>query len=267
MGNMAKGSFNYFLFFLLLSILIFTLSKFGFLEVPQSYFLKAATVVSSPFFSLSHVFAQFNQNGEEIKLKEENLNLQKKIVDQQKLINENKALHDQFQTINPKSLDLLPANVVGAPRFIPGLFLPENFIIDVGENDNVKAGNAVVLKDNLIGRVGKTTKFLSEVNLISNMSLKFAAKTQNGVLGVVKGEGNGDLLLDNVLLSDNLEVGQIILTFGDIKLDSTGFPPDIIVGKIVSIEKNPTDLFQRAKLKTFVDFARIFQVFVVKSLR
>ena len=264
---MAKGSSGYFLFFLFLSILIFTLSKFNLLEAPQSYFLKAATVISSPLFSLSRVFTQFNQNGEERKLKEENLNLQEKTVDQQKLINENKALHDQFQTTNPRSLDLLPANVVGAPRFIPGLFLPENFIIDVGENDNVKVGNAVVLKDNLIGRVGKTTKFLAEVNLVSNISLKFAAKTESGVLGVVKGQGNGDLLLDNVLLSDNLQVGQIVLTSGDVKLDSTGFPPDIIVGKIVSIEKNPTDLFQQAKLKTFIDFARIYQVFVVKSLR
>lgn len=267
MGNMAKGNSSYFLFFLFLSILIFTLSKFNLLETPQSYFLKGAVVVSSPLFSLSQVFTQFNQNGEEKRLKEENINLQKKIVDQQKLINENKALHDQFQAINPRSLDLVPANVVGAPRFIPGIFSSENFIIDVGENDNIKVGNAVVLKDNLIGRVGKTTKFLAEVNLISNISLKFAAKTESGVLGVIKGQGNGDLLLDNVLLSDNLEVGQVVLTSGDMKLDSTGFPPDIIVGKIVSIEKNPTDLFQRAKLKTFVDFARIYQVFVIRSLR
>jgi len=264
---MLKGRQNYFLFFLFFSILIFTLSKFNLLETPQSYLSKATTSISSPVLFLSDFLTQITQNGSEKKLKEENLSLQKKLLDQQKLIEENKALHDQFQVSNPRSLDLLPATVVGAPRFIPGIFSPENFIIDVGTADSVKVGNAVVVKDNLIGKITKTSKFISEVTLVTNPSLKFAAKTTTNVLGVIKGGGNGELFFDNVLLSDHLEKGELVLTSGDLKLDQTGFLPNIIVGQIVSVEANPTDLFQKAKLKTLVDFSKISKVFVVKSLR
>ena len=264
---MQKRSLQSFFFFLFLSFIIFFLSKFKLLETPQSFLSKATISISSPILFLSDFLTQITQNDSEKKLKEENLSLARKLVDQQKLIEENKALHDQFQIANPRSLDLLPANVVGAPRFIPGIFSPENFIIDKGEIDDVKVGNAVVVKDSLIGKITKTSKFISQISLVTNPSLKFAAKTTTNVLGVIKGGGNGELFFDNVLLSDHLEKGELVLTSGDLKLDQTGFLPNIIVGQIVSIEANPTDLFQKAKLKTLVDFSKISKVFVVKSLR
>lgn len=264
---MAKGSPRYFLIFFFLSIVVFTLSKLNLLELPQSYISKTATVVSSPAFFLGDFFTRIFQSDMERKLKEDNLNLLKKLVDQQKIISENKALHDQFQIANPRSLDLLPANVVGSPRFIPGVFQPENFVIDRGSADKVVIGDAVVFKDNLVGKITAMSKFVSIVTLITNPNLKFTAKTQKGILGVVKGEGNGEFFLDNVLLSDHLGKGELVQTVGDLKIDQTGMPPDLIVGQIVSIDANPTSLFQRAKLKTFVDFSKISRVFVIKGLR
>lgn len=264
---MPKESLRYFFVFLFLSLLIFSLSKLNLLDLPQSYLSKTTTTVSSPIFSLGDFFARFSEKGSEKSLKEENLTLQKKLVDQKKLIDENKALHDQFQVSNPRALSLLPANIVGATRFIPGIFLPENLVIDKGTEDGIKAGNAVIFKDNLVGVITKTSKFLSQVTLVTNPNLKFTAKTQSGVLGVVKGEGNGELFLDNVLLSDKLEKGDLVLTSGDIKIDQTGAPPDIVVGKVVSVEGNPSDLFQRAKLRTLIEFAKITKVFVLKGLR
>lgn len=264
---MPKRSFNYFSFFLFLSVLIFSLSKFNLLEEPQSLLSKATTAISSPIFFLSDFLTQITQNDTERKLKEENLNLVRRLVDQQKLIEENKALHDQFLVANPRSLDLFAANVVGAPRFIPGIFSPEDFIIDKGIVDGIKVGNAVVFKDSLIGKITKTSKFVSQVTLITNPSSKFTARTQSGVLGVVKGQGNGELFLDNVLLSDHLEKGELVITSGDFKLDQTGIPADLIVGKIISVEANTSDLFQKAKLETLIDFLKISKVFVIKNLR
>lgn len=265
---MQKKGYSFFFFiFLFLSLLTFFLSKSNLLKLPQSYITKSFTTLSSPIFSLGDFIVQIPQNDTEKKLKEENLDLWKNLKDLQKLSDENKALHDQFQVAYPKSLDLLPSSVLSAPRFIPGFFSPEFLIIDVGEKDGVKIGDAVVLKDNLLGKVVQTTTFISQATLVSNPSLKFAAKTQNGALGVVKGEGNGDLFLDNVLLLENIGKGEKVLTVGDMKLDSTGFPPDLIVGEIISVEKNPSDLFQRAKLKTLVEFSKISKVFVVRGLR
>lgn len=267
MVSMTKGSPRFFLVFLFLSILIFTLSKFSFLDLPASYASKAATTFSSPLFFVSDFFVRFSENSEEKRLKEENLNLKKKLIDQQRLIDENKALHDQFVMLKPKSLDLLPAKVVGSPRFIPGIFAPEIFVIDKGSKDNIGLGNAVIFKDNLVGRITKISTFLSEATLVTNPNFKFTAKTAGGVLGVVKGEGNGEYFLDNVLLSDHLEKGELVETIGDLKIDQTGLPSGLIVGQIVSIESNSSSLLQRAKLKSLVDLSKISNVFILKGLR
>lgn len=264
---MTKGSPRYFLIFLFLSIVLFTLSKLNLLELPESYISKGATVVSSHVFSLGDFFTQIFQNSTDRKLKDENLNLRKSLVDQQKLIEENKALHDQFLVTNPRSLDLLPASIVGSPSFIPGIFQPENFIIDRGTADRVTVGDAIIFKNNLMGKITETSRFVSLVTLTTNTALKFTAKTQNGVLGVVKGEGNGEFIFDNVLLSDHLTKGELIQTVGDLKIDQTGLPPDLIVGQIVSIDANPTSLFQQAKLKTLIDLSKISEVFVIKGLK
>lgn len=253
-----------FIFFLILSICALFLSKSGFLDKPNSILYSLTAFFSRPTYNLFSAVTSFGQDS---KLRQENLDLSKKIVDEQKLIAENKSLHDQFQTSTPKSLDLLPANVVGAPRFLPGITAPEVFIIDVGKKDGVKLGSAIVLKDNLIGKITKISDSLSEVTLLTNSSSKFAAKTASGVLGIVKGESNEDIILDNVLLSDSLQKGDFVVTNGDLSMDSTGFPPNLIVGRISSVYKNPSDLFQRAKVESLVNFSKITQVFVVVNFK
>lgn len=264
---MSKESLRYFLVFFSLSLLIFFLSKFNFLELPQSILSKITTTITSPILSASYFLGNFTQNNAEKELRDQNSALQKKLVDQQNLISENKALHDQFQTVYPRSLDLLPARVLENSSFIPGVFSPDSFVVDKGSADGVRVGDAVIIKNNLIGKVTKTTNFLSEVMSVTNPATVFAAKTTGNAAGVVRGQGNGDLMLDNVLLSDHLGKGDLVFTSGDLKVGQTGLPPDIIVGQIVSVEGNSSDLFQRAKLKMSVDLSKISEVFVFKGLR
>jgi cell shape-determining protein MreC len=55
----------------------------------------------------------------------------------------------------------------------------------------------------------------------------------------------------------------LVLTNGDVGLNGSGFPPDLIVGKITSIEKKPSALFQKAEVESFLDFSKITAVFVI----
>lgn len=259
---------NYFLIFftlLIFSAFVFLLSKNNALKTPASLISSFTTVFSRPAYGfLSWVGFR---NSEVEKLKDENMNLSKKLTDQKKLTEDNKALNDQFQTTTVRSIDLLPANVVGAPRFLPGISIPEFLIIDVGEKDGARVGDAVVFKDNLVGKLTKVQNYLSEVTLINSTSSKFTGKTGTGVLGVVKGEGNKEIILDNVVLSDKLQKGDLVLTNAGLNVDSTGNPPNLIIGKITSIDRNPSDLFQKAEIVSFLDFSRLTKVFVVKEVR
>lgn len=261
-----RSFFPIFLIFLVLPLLIFASSRVSFLK-PIDSFSKA---VFAPFQSLTYgIFSKITDltsNQKVKKLSDENKVLTKKLVDLKKLEADNKALRDQFQTTNPRSANLVPAQIVGAPGFIPGISVPEMIVINRGENDGVREGNAVIFKENLIGKVVKTSSYLSSVLLISNSTSSFTGKTlETNTSGVVKGQGGGELILDNVLLSENLKKGDTVLTKGYLNSEGIGLPPNLIVGKITSVSKKPSDLFQKAEVTSLVDFVKIQDVFIIIS--
>ena len=182
------------------------------------------------------------------------------------MVADNNALRDQFNFKNSKSNNLIPATIVGAPGFIPAITEPESYTLDKGENDGIKMGDAVVYEDNLVGRIIKVTKTLSSVQLITNSSSSFTAKTlESNALGVVKGQGGGGLMLDNVVLSDSIKIGDLVLSKGDLGVLGIGLAPDLVAGEIVAVSKNPSDLFQRAKIESRLDFSKLDKVFVVNN--
>lgn len=218
--------------------------------------------IQSLTYSLFHNLPFVSQDQRIKKLKDENIELAARLLDQKKLQSENSALRDQFETSNPKPTNLLHAKVVGAPSFVPGISFPSVLIIDKGEKDGIKKNQAVVFKNVLIGKIEKSTDYLSRVILLGSSVFSFTAKTERGAIGVIKGEGNGKVTLDNVLLSDDLKKDDLVYTRGDLNESGVGIPEDLIIGKIESIEKNPSALFQKAKIRTVIDLTRLFDVFV-----
>jgi len=262
---MCKSSFtSYFLVFFILSFLIFGASKTGLLNPLDSFFKTIFSPVQALTYQTFTKVTDFGQNSQILMLKAQNLILTQKLVDQTKLIADNEALRDQFQTASPRSANLVEADVVGAPGFVPGLSFPETLILDIGTNDGVRVGDAVVYKNNLVGKITQASANLSSATLVTNSSSQFIAKTlETGASGVAKGQGGGEIILDNVVLSDNLKKGDLVLTTGAINLQNSGFPPDLTVGKIISISKNPSDLFQKAEIQPLIDFTNLQKVFVV----
>ena len=244
-----------FFLFLLLSLGVFALDKTGMLAGARGILenitnsLQRAT--QAVFRFPQNFFAYPNVQ----KLQDENAMLLKKLVDQKELQNENSALKDQFQTSFPKSQQLLPAKIIGSPG--------QYFVIDKGQKDGVKIGLAVVLKDVVMGKVSKVSSHLSVVTLINDALSSFTALDHtSSALGVVKGQGS-EMILDNVLLSENLNVNDVVVTKGDVDAAGIGFPPNLVVGKITSVDKKPSSLFQSAKVKSPIDFSKLTTVFVI----
>lgn len=262
-----KNLFISFLSFLILSLFIFFLSKTGVLNPLSSFFDTILSPVQKLTYSAFSNLTNSSSSPEILRLKQENLLLTQKLIDQQKLISDNKALNDQFQTQNPKSSTLLPSNVVGAPSFIPGVSVPETLILDKGSDDRVRIGDAVVYKNNLIGKIAKVSNNFSTVLLITNSGASFTAETLlTKTPGIIKGQGGGEVIFDNVLLSDKLNKDDLVVTKGDINQQGNGFLPGLVVGKIISVSKNPSDLFQKAEVQSEVNFAKIDKVFISTNL-
>src|SRR3989344_5872100 len=166
------------------------------------------------------------------KVKEEHKKLAEKIVDYNKLKNDNKALRSQFESGIDHSWQLLPARVIG---FLGRPNFPDVLIIDKGEQDGLREGSGVILGKYLIGKVQKVSKYYSKILLSTNKDFSILAKTSsNNTLGIIKGEENF-MLFDNVLITESMSDSDIILTRGEVNDVGIGIPSDIIVGKISSI--------------------------------
>ncbi len=254
-----------FIFFLSLSLLIFFLFKLPIFK-PVSSLVQN---IFSPIQSLTYKLTLgFGSNQEIDDLKKQNLDLTKKIVDQGKILADNKALRDQFSVQYPKSQELLEAHVISSPSFIPGVTFVENLIVDKGQKDGLKPGMAVVYKDNLVGKILEASDNTSIIMLITNSNFSVISQTlQTKAQGVIKGQGGGEMILDNVVLSQALNQDDFVLTKGEGDLSiSSGIMPSLVIGKILSVNKNPSDLFQVAKVKSLLNFSHLSTVFIVRGL-
>lgn len=254
-----------FFVFLFLSILIFGLSKTGILNGAVSVLGKATAPLQSITFQSFNVFRGAGNSSKVKVIEETNRELLKQLVGQQALKAENDALHDQFQVANPRSKNLLPARIVGAPSFIPGVTEPSSFIIDKGTSDNISVGDAVVFKDNLIGKIGQVNMYFSKVFLITDRSSLISAKILGkGTDGVINGEGK-QMILNNVVQSSDLKISDIVVSKGDLDLKGRGYPPDLVIGKVMSVKKTPSALFQKAEVASLIDFSSLSIVFITRG--
>ncbi|HSX40099.1 MAG TPA: rod shape-determining protein MreC [Candidatus Saccharimonadales bacterium] len=253
--------FPTFFIFLFCSIIIIFLVAVGFLNPLVNGLNNIITPIQKGTF---HMFNSSSDDSKVAQLEKENQMLIKKLVDLDKLQKENSALRDQFETTYPKSLSLLPAEVIGAPGFLPGFSVPSQFIIDKGTDEGISTGLAVVVQNNLIGKITKTSSTRSQVTLLGNQAVVITAKDQNTqAVGIVKGQDSGEILLDNVLLSDTLSKDDFIITKGDIDAKGAGLPADLVIGKVTAIDKKPSNLFQTAKIKSLINPANLRTVFIV----
>jgi rod shape-determining protein MreC len=198
------------------------------------------------------------------KLREENASLLVQFAKQKDLEKENKALHDQFATVSLSTKTLLPAQVVGSPAFLPGFSGVDSFIVSAGRDEGVAKGDVVVYKDNLVGKVSQVAPHQSIVLLPTNKESFLAVKTaKTSALGVLAGQGGEEMILDKVVLSDTLGKGDLVVTKGDLDTKGGGYPPDLIVGRIVSVHKKSSDLFQTADVISLLPWSRLETVFVM----
>jgi rod shape-determining protein MreC len=85
------------------------------------------------------------------------------------------------------------------------------------------------------------------------------ADTDAVLLGSVTGDLNLDMISQNVVV----EPGDLILTSGL----GGGYPPDLILGQVVTVRSLEFELFQQATVQPAVDFTRLEIVLVITNFR
>lgn len=191
----------------------------------------------------------------EEKLITENTKLQTQLAKFEDLKKENNALREQFETSKIVPNQLIPAQIIGGKS--------HEIILDRGIAEGVKAGDILIVRDNVIGKIITVSAHRSVGELVTKSNVSFTAKTsKTSALGIISGKNDRRLVLSNVVLSDKLEKNDLVVTKGDIDKSGKGFPPDLVVGKIISINKKDSELFQSAEVEPLVEFEKLETVFV-----
>ncbi|HDS00793.1 MAG TPA: rod shape-determining protein MreC [candidate division Zixibacteria bacterium] len=170
---------------------------------------------------------------------------------------------------NERLRDSLGFRQVGGFTVIPGELKqidPKRrdnaLIVSVREDHEVAPDMAVV---SLSGLVGKTTHVMINtvtVELLTSPNCRVAARDQNTrTMGIIRWESGNDLLLDNVPVRDPVNVGDTVISSGLGGL----FPEGLPIGVVSEVELPERGFFKDIKVRPFVDFNRIDELFILKQ--
>lgn len=162
---------------------------------------------------------------------------------------ENEQLRLQLNASLPSSYRLIPAGVISKSRFLE---------IAAGEKDGVKEGMVVVEGKNLLGKIALVSRSRSTIMLLTDQELKVPAVSDRGTLGEVIGQFGQTVVFDKVLQKDPLFLDDSVLTSG-----TGGYPPDLIIGKVVNIITDDVAVYKQAKIEPLTDIKLKNTVFVI----
>ena len=137
----------------------------------------------------------------------------------------------------------------------------ESIIIDKGVDDGVRVGMPVESSRGLVGQIYNVTNNAAQVVLLTETASAIPVRLgTTRATGILRGAGRGALpTIDWIDLQYEVQVGELVMTSG---LDGK-FPQNLVIGRIVDVERNEAELFQRAVVQPAVDFRTLELVFVV----
>ncbi len=187
--------------------------------------------------------------------------LQSQVIQLQQQLREAETLYSllNFARRAPQN-QYVAASVIGRD---PSPFL-HYLIIDHGSDDGLRHGMPVVTQQGLVGRVAAVTANAARVQMITDPGSAVNVYLQSNETNLIlRGSLTGELELN--LIPQDLEIpqGDIVLTSGL----GGNFPPDILIGQVVSLLTQETDLFQTATVQPAIDYSTLQAVLVIVNYR
>ena len=168
-----------------------------------------------------------------------------------------------FAQTNP-SFDYKGGQIVGRVVGSEPNSIIQSIVIDLGKANGIEPGMPVVTERGLVGRVTDVYNTSSRVLLITDSNSNVNTLLQNSRLrGILHGRAGQQAIMDYLPQDNKVLVGDIVVTSGE----SGNFPAGVPVGQVVEVEQNDVEMFQRAVVRTTVDFDTLETVLVVTNFK
>jgi rod shape-determining protein MreC len=192
------------------------------------------------------------------RLKAENESLRKENEQLMEAQGENQILRELFnRAAETPEYTRITADVIGQDTN-PAL---QSILINKGFDDGVRVGMPVEAARGLMGQVYRVTNNAAQVALITETSSAIPVRLGGTrATGMLRGAGRGALpTIDWIDLQYQVEVGELVTTSGL----GGKFPENLVIGRVIDVERNEAELFQSAIVQPAVDFNTVEIVFVV----
>jgi len=163
----------------------------------------------------------------------------------------------QFKLANP-TYEMLAAEVIGQD---PSNLL-QYIMIDRGSQDGLTAGMPAVTARGLVGSITTVYPHSARVMLLTDPASSVNALIQSSrATGVVQGQARLNLLLRYVEGSEQVQVGDIVLTSGL----AGRFPKRLVIGQVQAVRRSDVEMFQEIEVQSAVEFDRLESVLVIQN--
>ena len=162
------------------------------------------------------------------------------------------------------SFESVPATVIARD---PSNILA-TIVLGVGTDEGVKVGHVVLSQQGLVGRVSEVGTNYAKVLLITDPSHTLSALVEGSrATGIVRGQYGDSLIMDWILQTESVKVGDTVVTaglgLGD-ELRSL-YPKGLVVGRILQLQNAEAAAYKRAIVAPAVDLRKLENVLVVKT--
>lgn len=196
--------------------------------------------------------------------KRENARLRREVDDlRQELIQNQNAQQDNVELrkiANYVDSPQFPSQYKGVSARIisrPPTEFEQQVVISAGSADGIRADTPVVTPDGLVGRVTDVTSSAAQVTLITDGESAVQAVDQHsGAFGLVRhGQGEGQMIMDLVGKSEDVQPGDVIVTAGTrSKQYPSLFPRGIPIGQVTSVGQTDTAPYKAIQIQLYVNF-------------
>ena len=234
-------------------------SVFGFLRDPMSFVSDWTSSQTDVVADVMTGPRNLEAALEEIsRLETENETLRKENEELLEAAGENQILRELFnRAADTPEYRRITADVIGQDTN-PAL---QSIIIDKGYDHGVRVGMPVEAARGLVGQVYRVTNNASQVALLTETASAIPVRLgSTRATGILRGAGRGALpTIDWIDLQYDVQVGELVTTSGL----GGKFPENLVIGRVIEVERNEAELFQRAVVQPAVDFNNVETVFVV----
>jgi cell shape-determining protein MreC len=187
-------------------------------------------------------------------LQEQNNELRGEVAQMTLIKEENQKLREQLGAPQVDQFKMAPAKVVSKDR---------ELTIVYDSNAQIAKDATVVYKNNFVGKIVTANNRAARVVLATDPEMSIPVEILTSSKTVVKGILHGvfgtGMIVDRISQDAQLDKGDLVVI-----AKVPGLPAGVLVGELRESYKKESDLFQTAKVNSYIDFEKLDTVFIIQ---